>query len=307
MDEYYWAVQSLPAWLARPLLKLPTEQAERVHEIRMRVGGTLAFTMEGVAKPLREIVGEDGRTLFPETLCSLRLDELQMEEIFYTLCSGSVHSHQHEIAAGYVTLPGGCRVGIGGRFLDHPEQGILLQKLQSLNLRISRQKTVALPDKLRMRLDRPFTGMLLVGEPDSGKTTLLRSIAQYLARQRRMTVVIDERGEIFPTQGRRKIPEAEPVDVITGIAKDQAVQMALRTLSPQVILLDELGGMSEVAALEQGLFSGVDFVATLHASSLEEACRRPQVRSLRKQDALRVTVLLQGRRSPGQIREVEML
>ena len=51
----------------------------------------------------------------------------------------------------------------------------------------------------------------------------------------------------------------------------------------------------------------MDFVATLHASSLEEACRRPQVQSLRKQDALRVMVLLQGRRSPGQIREVEML
>ena len=304
MDEYYRAVQSLPAWLARPLLELPTEQAERVHEIRMRVGGTLAFTIEGVAKPLRELAEEDGRTLFPETLCSLRLDELQMEEIFYTLCGGSVHSHQHEIAAGYVTLPGGCRVGIGGRFLDHPEQGILLQKLQSLNLRISRQKTVVLPDKLRMRLDRPFTGMLLVGEPDSGKTTLLRTIAQYLARQRRLTVVIDERGEIFPLQGRRKIPEAEPVDVITGIAKDRAVQMALRTLSPQVILLDELGGLEETRALEQGFFSGVDFIASLHAPDAAQAQCRPQVQALLQRGMLRQLVVLAGRETPGCIREV---
>lgn len=307
MDEYYRAVQALPAWLARPLLELPTEQAERVHEIRMRVGGTLIFTADGIVRTLRELVGEDGKAVFPEALRNLRLDELQMEEIFYTLCGGSVHSHQNEIAAGYVTLPGGCRVGIGGQFLDHPEQGILLQKLRSLNLRISRQKSVVLPDKLRQLLDRPFTGMLLVGEPDSGKTTLLRSIAQYLTRQRRLTVVIDERGEIFPPQNPRTFPEFEPVDVISGIAKDRAVQMALRTLSPQVILLDELGGMPEVAALEQGLFSGVDFVATLHASSLEEACRRPQVQLLRKQDALRAMVLLQGRQSPGQIREVELL
>ena len=307
MDEYYRAVQSLPAWLARPLLELPTEQAERVHEIRMRVGGVLLFTVDGVTKPLQELVGEDGKDVFPEALHTLRLDELQMEEIFYTLCGGSVHSHQHEIAAGYVTLPGGCRVGIGGQFLEHPKQGILLQKLRSMNLRISRQKSVVLPDKLRQLLDRPFTGMLLVGEPDSGKTTLLRSIAQHLTRQRRLTVVIDERGEIFPPQDPWVFPEAESVDVISGIAKDRAVQMALRTLSPQVILLDELGGMPEVAALEQGLFSGVDFVATLHASSLEEACRRPQVRSLRKQDALRAMVLLQGRQSPGKIREVELL
>ncbi len=307
MDEYHRAVQSLPAWLARPLLELPTEQAERVHEIRMRVGGTLTFTVDGAAKPLRELVGADGKTIFPEALRNLRLDELQMEEIFYTLCGGSVHSHQNEIAAGYVTLPGGCRVGIGGQFLDHPEQGILLQKLRSLNLRIARQKAVVLPDKLRQLLDRPFTGLLVVGEPDSGKTTLLRSMAQYLTRQRRMTVVIDERGEIFPPQKERLFPDAEPVDVIAGIAKDRAVQMALRTLSPQVLLLDELGGMPEVAALEQGLFSGVDFVATLHAASLEEACRRPQVQALQKQDALRAMVLLQGRQAPGQIRAVELL
>ena len=95
--------------------------------------------------------------------------------------------------------------------------------------------------------------------------------------------------------------------MISGIAKDRAVQMALRTLSPQVILLDELGGMQEVEALEQGLFSGVDFVATLHASSLEEAFRRPQVQALKAQGALRVMVLLRGRHFPGQVKEVRLL
>ena len=119
--------------------------------------------------------------------------------------------------------------------------------------------------------------------------------------------VIDERGEIFPEQNRLTAQGIEPVDVISGIAKDRAVQMALRTLSPQVILLDELGGMQEVEALEQGLFSGVDFVATLHASSLEEAFRRPQVQALKARGALRVMVLLRGRHFPGQVKEVRLL
>lgn len=83
--------------------------------------------------------------------------------------------------------------------------------------------------------------------------------------------------------------------------------MALRTLSPQVILLDELGGLDEVTALEQGLFSGVDFIATLHAATPEEATMRPQVKYLMERDAVRVLVWLTGRQAPGCIREVRFL
>ena len=85
-----------------------------------------------------------------------------------------------------------------------------------------------------------------------------------------------------------------PLDILSGIPKGQAVQMALRTLSPQVILLDELGGMDELYALEQGL------------SSWEEAARRPQVQYLQKCSALHVAVLLKGRTAPGQLKEVRV-
>lgn len=304
MDEYYHAVGCLPSWLARPLMELPIEQAERIHEIRLRTGCELLVTMDGEPYTLRELA----KTIPVEkSIISLKLNELQMEEIFYTLCGGSVHSHQSEIAFGYITLPGGCRVGIGGQFLEHPEQGVVLQKLRSLNLRIARQKNIVLPEMLRDILQKPFTGLLIVGEPDSGKTTLLRAIVHALTQQKKLVTVIDERGEIFPEQNRLTAQGIEPVDVISGIAKDRAVQMALRTLSPQVILLDELGGMQEVEALEQGLFSGMDFVATLHASSLEEAFRRPQVQALKARDALRAMALLRGRHFPGQVKEVRLL
>ena len=83
--------------------------------------------------------------------------------------------------------------------------------------------------------------------------------------------------------------------------------MALRTLSPQVILLDELGGMDEVQALEQGMFSGVDFVATLHAASWEEAFYRPQLRAMQQNGALQAAVLLKGRSHPGQVAAVRLL
>ena len=169
-----------------------------------------------------------------------------------------------------------------------------------VNIRVARNREFPLPQKLRDILQQRFIGMLLMGEPDSGKTTLLRGVARELAKQNRAVAVIDERREIFPSEESAALP----LDILSGIPKGQAVQMALRTLSPQVILLDELGGMDELYALEQGLFSGVEFIATLHAASWEEAARRPQVQYLQKCGALHVAVLLKGRTAPGQLKEV---
>ena len=284
MDEYYRAVRALPAWLARPLSALPPDTAEQVHEIRLRVGCGVQLTIGGTPCCPAEL----------PALQTLRLTPLQMEEIFVSLCGGSVHSHETEIAAGYVTLSCG--------FYCAPGQNAVLQELRSVNIRVARNREFPLPQKLRDILQQRFIGMLLMGEPDSGKTTLLRGVARELTKQNRAVAVIDERREIFPSEESATLP----LDILSGIPKGQAVQMALRTLSPQVILLDELGGMDELYALEQGLFSGVEFIATLHAASWEEAARRPQVQYLQKCGALHVAVLLKGRTAPGQLKEVRV-
>jgi stage III sporulation protein AA len=88
------------------------------------------------------------------------------------------------------------------------------------------------------------------------------------------------------------------------VDKARAVQMALRTLAPQVILLDELGSLEETMALEQGFFSGVDFIASIHAPDAAQAQRRPQVQALLQRGMLRQLVILAGRETPGCIREV---
>ena len=280
MDEYYHAIRALPSWLARPL------------------GCGVRLPLDGTPDLPPELEALGGHPLTP----------LQMEEIFYTLCGGSVHTHQAEVAQGFVTLPDGCRAGLGGRFFLHPTQGVVLQELRSVNLRIARRKLVALPVELQQLLGRKFGGLLLVGEPDSGKTTLLRSAAHFLALQNKTLCVIDERRELYPETTDACGPiRADPIDCIAGLPKGMAVQMALRTLSPQVILLDELGGMDEVQALEQGMFSGVDFVATLHAASWEEAFCRPQLRAMQQNGALQAAVLLKGRSHPGQVATVRLL
>ena len=267
MDEYYRAIRLLPSWLAGPLGQLPAQTAAQIHELRFRTGCGVFVTLSGRQLPLQDL---------PECPLQLRecvLDQFQIEEIFHTLCGGAVHAHQTELAHGFLTTPSGCRVGVAGRYVDRDGQTVL-QQVQGLNLRIARAVPVQLPDELLVQLKKHFIGMLLVGEPDSGKTTLLRQIARELAGMQRRACVVDERCEIFSPGDSEKMP---PLDLLSGIPKERAVQMALRTLSPQVILLDELGTLAETAALEQGFYSGVDFVASVHAASVEEAARRPQV------------------------------
>ena len=289
MDEYYRAIRLLPSWLAGPLGQLPAQTAAQIHELRFRTGCGVFVTLSGRQLPLQDL---------PECPLQLRecvLDQFQIEEIFHTLCGGAVHAHQTELAHGFLTTPSGCRVGVAGRYVDRDGQTVL-QQVQGLNLRIARAVPVQLPDELLVQLKKHFIGMLLVGEPDSGKTTLLRQIARELAGMQRRACVVDERCEIFPPGDSEKMP---PLDLLSGIPKERAVQMALRTLSPQIILLDELGTLAETAALEQGLYSGVDFVASVHAASVEEAARRPQVQALQRHGMLRVFVLLHGCTAPG--------
>ena len=297
MDEYYRAVRQLPAWLAQLLGRFPSETAAQVQEIRLRAGHGVCFTMQGCQTPLQALPA------CPAQLRQICLTQLQLDEIFHTLCGGAVHAHQTELAQGFLTTASGCRVGIAGKYVDREGQSVL-QQVHSINMRIARAVCTPLPEQLCGILQQHFTGMLLAGEPGSGKTTLLRQMAAHLAAQHRRVAVVDERGELFPLQAGQPLPE---VDVISGIPKAAAVQMALRTLAPQAIVLDELGTLEETQKLEQGFFSGVDFIASVHAASRAEALRRPQVRYLQQHQMLQILVVLQGSAVPGKICEICML
>ncbi|MCI2046669.1 MAG: Flp pilus assembly complex ATPase component TadA [Faecalibacterium sp.] len=296
MDEYYDAIAGLPPWLAEPLRKLPPEKAAAVHEIRLRQGCPIWFTVRG------EPIAAAAYCPQVPALARLTVVPERMEEVLFTLCGGSVHSFEDELSGGYFTLSGGHRVGVGGQYVRGPDGNTVLQRVESLNLRIARILTCEVPVFLRLLLREHFTGLLLAGEPDSGKTTLLRSLIPLLGEANRTVAVIDERGELLPAQAAAQTAYAR-CDRVAGLDKASALQMALRTLGPQVILLDELGTLAETELLEQGFFSGVDFIATLHAASLAEAEQKPQVRFLLAHRMLHSVCLLAGRKTPGCVKE----
>lgn len=166
---------------------------------------------------------------------------------------------------GYITVPGGHRMGICGEAVI--KNGVLsgFQKISSLCIRVARDYCgIWKPKELHLG------SFLILGAPGWGKTTLLRDCTRYLA-ETTCVCVIDERRELFPNgfqRGRR-------MDVLSGCPKPAGIEIALKTMRPDYIALDEITAAGDCSALIRAVGCGVMLAATAHAPSVEEFCRRP--------------------------------
>ncbi|MDD6320208.1 MAG: ATPase, T2SS/T4P/T4SS family [Oscillospiraceae bacterium] len=288
MDEYYTVIESFPEPLRSELRGLEPEIAARVQEVRLRRGQPVQFTIGGRLRSAREVL--------PCSQAACAVGQQALQQCFLTLCRYSAYAYEDELRQGFFTLPDGCRVGVAGVKGPH---GFAV--VTSLNLRVSRSLTCELPKKLLPILDDLRGGVLVAGVPGSGKTTFLRSIIRYLEKSDRVFCVADERGELLPPS------YSVHCDVYTRCSKAQAITMALRCMNPQAIICDELGTQADAAAVEEGLASGVVFLASVHCDRPEHLERKPQLARLLHTGAFETVVFLDGRLCPGKAVRVERL
>lgn len=93
-------------------------------------------------------------------------------------------------------------------------------------------------------------------------------------------------------------------DVLDACPKAAGMMMAIRSLSPRVIICDEIGRQEDYAAIRECINAGVSVICSIHAGSDEEIRRRPMVRDLLGWGAFKIGVVLSRRRGPGTIREI---
>ncbi len=226
-----------------------------------------------------------GRQVCPDAVHT----KSEIESVFRKVCASSAYTHRNEIRSGFVTIPGGHRVGIMGTAVvseDGKVEG--MRDIYGLLFRIAREHDAALEQILPHIYDGSrIRNVMLLGPPCSGKTTVLRAIAKELSKSVSVSV-IDEREELFPSS--RPVPVG--CDVLRGYPKATGILQALRTLSPGVMVCDEIGTAAEVSAMLDGLRSGVSLVVSAHAYSGEELMQRPPVRDLFLAGGIDVAVFL---------------
>ena len=285
------------------LLALPDNIKSQAQEIRLRCGRPVTVCgLFGVV-----FVLDSGRTSF---ICSdsvVKASITDIEECFSIVCGHSVHTHMNGICAGFVTVSGGHRVGLSGTAVCDRGAVTGLRDVSSVNIRIAREfKGIADAVFENIRVNSKG-GLIISGPPSSGKTTVLRDLARLLGGEEggyARTVIIDEREEIAAcVNGVPGNDIGVTCDVLSGYPKSEAVLIALRSMSPENIIIDEIGSMEEVKAVEQGLNSGVRFILSIHASSKEDFLSRPQAVRLIQTGAFSGVVFLGGAYAPSTVRE----
>jgi len=193
------------------------------------------------------------------------------------LCEHALYARAEEQRSGFVTLRGGHRMGLCGRVICQGQSIRALRDISSFCIRIAGQWRGAADGLIGQLTDENgfCRSTLIVGLPGMGKTTLLRDSLRRLSEAGRRVCVVDERSEIAAMcDGLPQLEVGPCTDVLDGCGKEAGLRWLLRSLSPEVLVTDELSDTLDAQAALEAIRSGVSMLATVHGRDLDSVCGR---------------------------------
>lgn len=284
--RYAAAAELLPGGLRSAALALDRRTMARVEELRLRIGRPLGLTLPTGELPLG----------------SAAVGREDLEQVLDRATAFSRYTAAETLRQGYLTAPGGFRIGVCGTALPTGGDNSALRDPSSLAIRIPRAaEGAAAPVLPHLVEGGQVVSTLILSPPGGGKTTLLRDLTRQLSLGSgvlppQRVALVDERGELAAVyQGVPQLEVGPMTDVMDGCPKALAVPMLLRAMTPQVIALDEIALPGDVDAVGLAANCGVALLATAHASAVHELQCRPVLRRLLTGGVFRRAVVITGR------------
>ena len=265
------SIQNLFAGNIRKLLIEAGPDYEKLYEIRLRVGRPLFLVYAGGERFLQIKRGEP-----------YFVTRQDLKETLEYVCGYSLYAYEDEIRQGYISVQGGHRVGVTGKVLLNGDRIRGMKYISCINVRLAHE-IQGCADKVMpyIRTEKWIANTLIISPPRCGKTTLLRDIIRQLsngwANTQGLTIgVVDERSELAGCyQGIPQNDLGMRTDVLDCCPKSEGMQMLVRSMSPDVVAVDELGCEEDFKAVDSVIHCGCKLIATAHGSCLEDVLDQP--------------------------------
>ncbi|MDD2234215.1 MAG: stage III sporulation protein AA [Desulfitobacteriaceae bacterium] len=279
-----------------------------VEEIRLRIGQPLLL------KASEQDIFLDSNGQQTSQVNSYRISQSDLAETLERMTNSSIYAVNEKLKQGFLTLPGGYRVGIAGQVIMQGEDLQTIKNISALNFRLAKEIKGRAIEVLPLLMEPGglLRHTLILSAPRAGKTTFLRDLIRSLSEGvpqmgfNGLTVgVVDERGELAGMwQGSPSFDLGPRTDVLDSCSKARGISMLVRTMAPDVIAVDELGHSDDVSAIADALRTGVRILGTAHANTMEEASKRPILKLLLEERFFERIIVLNRKNGPGTIESV---
>lgn len=290
-SESYFQRESSISWLDYliPPLRVRVESAlhnrgEDIEEIRLRVNRPLILRIGSY-----EYTIDEKQQLTENLFRGHIITRDEIERTMQVLSQCSLYAWEDELKNGYITIPGGHRVGLVGKGVLDKGRIKTLKDVSGINYRIGKE-VKGCANKLMPLLikDNKVLHTLIISPPQCGKTTLLRDVIRQLSdgvtslNFSGVNVgLVDERSELAGMfQGQPQFDIGLRTDVLDACPKAQGMMMMIRSMSPVVLATDEIGMKEDVQALYHSLQAGVSVITTVHGQDYQELQERPVLQEL---------------------------